>query len=165
VENGDQPAQRGDPCAGADRLAESFLSSPEPLRSSPLIPTATELANQQSRIKPLGECPGGFLRFRPARPVEPLRQPCRQIATGRLRCPDQCQRCQRAYYAWRRCAFRSEIVRASERFSGSAAYSCIRLSNVSIVPAAEPSDVVGSVLRAKSLIISYGGGRLGGSDV
>src|SRR5580704_18650277 len=53
----------GEPCAGADRPAESFLSSPEPLRSSPLINTATELGNQQSRIKPHGVMPVRLFAF------------------------------------------------------------------------------------------------------
>ena len=44
-------------------LAESFLSSPEPLRSSLLITTATELGNQQSRIKPHGVMPGRLFAF------------------------------------------------------------------------------------------------------
>jgi hypothetical protein len=47
------------PCSGADRPAESFTCSPEPLRSSPLITsTAMELGNWQSRIKPHGVTPG-----------------------------------------------------------------------------------------------------------
>src|ERR1700690_1813479 len=35
----------------------------EPLRSSPLITTATELGDQQLRIKPYGVMPGGLFAF------------------------------------------------------------------------------------------------------
>ena len=59
------PEQQGESRAGAER---SFLSSPEPLRSSPLITPATELGSQQSRIKSHGVMPVRLFAFQPGPP-------------------------------------------------------------------------------------------------